>query len=129
MLKLRRMGTHRVQIKGVLPWLVRWACRANTRDFLCLGCSSRPSTKYVFSHPYNISVHLCLSPGKLGRQPCWVACLSVTVSVYGSAYKRNVLVHPLKGRRYIRAICIWMPREDMNKRWGRTGTVLRVLIN
>ncbi len=27
------MGTQRVHIKGVLPWLVRWACRAGTRDF------------------------------------------------------------------------------------------------
>ncbi len=27
------MGTQRVQMKGVLPWLVRWACRAGTRDF------------------------------------------------------------------------------------------------
>ncbi len=27
------MGTQRVQMKGVLPWLVRWASRADTRDF------------------------------------------------------------------------------------------------
>jgi hypothetical protein len=27
------MGTQRVQMKGVLPWLVRWACRAGTRAF------------------------------------------------------------------------------------------------
>ncbi len=26
------MGTQRVQMKGVLPWLVHWACRAGTRD-------------------------------------------------------------------------------------------------
>ncbi len=32
-LKLRWMGTQRVQMKGVPPWLVRWACRAGTRDF------------------------------------------------------------------------------------------------
>jgi hypothetical protein len=38
-------------MKGVLPWLVRWACRASTRNFLsCLGCSIRPSSKYVFPH-------------------------------------------------------------------------------
>jgi hypothetical protein len=38
-------------MKGVLPWLVRWACRASTRDFCpCLGCSSRPSTIYLFPH-------------------------------------------------------------------------------
>jgi hypothetical protein len=27
------MGTQRVQMKGVLPWLVRWARRAGSRDF------------------------------------------------------------------------------------------------
>ncbi len=71
------MGTQRVQIKGILPWLVRWACRAGTRDFwYCLGCSSRPSTKLVFSSMYTISIPLSPSPSKLGRQPCWVACLS-----------------------------------------------------
>ncbi len=33
-LKLRWMGTQRVQMKGVLPWLVRWACRAGPRDLV-----------------------------------------------------------------------------------------------
>ncbi len=32
-LKLRQMGTYGVQMKGVLPWFVRWARRAGTRDF------------------------------------------------------------------------------------------------
>jgi hypothetical protein len=42
----------------------------------CLGCYSRPSTKYVFPHQqYSIP----LFP-KLGRQPYWVACLLVCVS-------------------------------------------------
>jgi hypothetical protein len=27
------MGTQRVQMKGILPWLVRWARHAGTRDF------------------------------------------------------------------------------------------------
>jgi hypothetical protein len=27
------METYRVQMKGELPWLVRWACCAGTRDF------------------------------------------------------------------------------------------------
>jgi hypothetical protein len=27
------MGTQSVQMKGVLPWLIRWACRAGPRDF------------------------------------------------------------------------------------------------
>jgi hypothetical protein len=48
LLKLRHLGAHRVQMKGVLPWLVCWACRADTRDFLCLGCSSRPAVQNMF---------------------------------------------------------------------------------
>jgi hypothetical protein len=36
MLKLRLVGTQRVQIKGGLPWLVRWACRAGTRALAAL---------------------------------------------------------------------------------------------
>ncbi len=36
LLKLRWMETQRVQMKGVLPWLVRWACRARKKfHFLC----------------------------------------------------------------------------------------------
>jgi hypothetical protein len=33
-------------MKGVPPWLVRWARRAGTRDFFlsCLGWPSQPST-------------------------------------------------------------------------------------
>ncbi len=27
------METYRVQMKGELPWLVRWACCTGTRDF------------------------------------------------------------------------------------------------
>ena len=43
---------------------------------LRLGCSSRPNTKYFFPHRTLLSP----SPSKLGRQPCWVACLLVCVS-------------------------------------------------
>jgi hypothetical protein len=48
-------------------------CKYKYTIFLsCLGCSSRPSTKF--------SIPLSPSPSKLGRQPCWVACLLVCVS-------------------------------------------------
>jgi hypothetical protein len=33
-----------------------------------------------FSSPYTFSIPLSKSPSKLGRQPCWVACLLVCVS-------------------------------------------------
>jgi hypothetical protein len=77
LLKLRWMGTQRVQMKGVPPWLVRWSCRGNTRDFLfCLCCSNRPST----------SILIPLSPSS--SKPAgihWVGCLTVCVS--GSTLK------------------------------------------
>jgi hypothetical protein len=38
-------------MKGVLPWLVRWACRASRRDFCpALAALARPSSKYFFPH-------------------------------------------------------------------------------
>jgi len=81
-------------MKGVLPWL----------DFSCLykrflsrfGCSSRPSSKYFFSSPHTISIHLSLSHKKLGRQSCWVACLVICVSGIST---RPVLQGPLSGSR------------------------------
>ncbi len=43
-LKLMHTRTHGVQMKGFLQWLVCWACRAGTKDFLSrLGCSSQPT--------------------------------------------------------------------------------------
>jgi hypothetical protein len=38
-------------MKGAQSWLVRWACRAGTRDFCsALAASSKPSTRYFFPH-------------------------------------------------------------------------------
>jgi hypothetical protein len=60
LLKLRWMGTRRVQMNGILTWLVGslgLSCRYK-RFFFCLGCSSRPSTKYFFTivHFFNFFV-------------------------------------------------------------------------
>jgi hypothetical protein len=44
-------STSTVQMKGILPWLVRWAFTCPYKRFLSsLGCSSRPNTKYLFPH-------------------------------------------------------------------------------
>jgi hypothetical protein len=49
LLKLRQMGTYRVKMKGVIPWLVRWACRAGTRDFYpALAALVRPVQNIFF---------------------------------------------------------------------------------
>ncbi len=73
-------GTQRVQMKGVLPWLFRWACAAGTRDFCPALAALIGPVQNIFSSPYTISMPLSLSPSKLGRQLCWVACLLVSVS-------------------------------------------------
>ncbi len=51
LLKRMWMGTQRKQMKGVLSWLFRWACRAYTGDFFLPWLHyihSRPSTKDLF---------------------------------------------------------------------------------
>ncbi len=35
-------------MKGVFSWLVRWACRAGTRDFCSVLDTRRPITKHFF---------------------------------------------------------------------------------
>jgi hypothetical protein len=52
----------------------------------CLGCSSRPRTKYFFlTVHYMYLIPLYPSSSKLGRQPCWTACLLVCVSGFTMA--------------------------------------------
>jgi hypothetical protein len=67
-------------MKEVLPWLVRWACRAGTRDFCSALAAEVDPVQNIFSSSYTISIPLASSPSKLGRQPFWVACLLVCVS-------------------------------------------------
>ena len=53
------MGTQRVQIKGVLPWLVHWARRAITRDFYPAFASLVSSVQNLFLltvHHFNLCV-------------------------------------------------------------------------
>jgi hypothetical protein len=72
-------------MKGVLSWLVHWACRAEPRDFVLPELEHAlvgAPYKIFFSSPYTISIPLSASPNNLGRQPCWVACLVVSVSGY-----------------------------------------------
>jgi hypothetical protein len=66
-------------MKGLLPWLVLWALH------VCLGCSSRPSAKYLFPHRtlFQFICHMQL-PSKLGRQSC-CACLLMWQSSVGGA--------------------------------------------
>jgi len=74
-------------MKGVLPWLVLWVCRAGTRDF-CSALAVLVAAQYKirFSSPYTISIHLSPSPSKLGRQACWVVCLLIWISLVPTVY-------------------------------------------
>jgi len=69
-------------MKGVLPWLIYWACNADTRDFCSVLAALVGTVQNIFTSLYTISIPLSSSPSKLDRQPCWVACL--LVCVFGS---------------------------------------------
>ena len=85
LLKLPRQrgtrGVHMMIWKGSFTgWFVGFVLPSK-RLLSCLGCSSRPITKYyLFSSPHTISLHLSPSPSKLGRQSCRVACLLIYIS-------------------------------------------------
>ncbi len=51
-----------------------WVWRAGTREF-CSTLAALVGSIYFFPSPYIISIPLSPSLNKLGRQPCWVACL------------------------------------------------------
>ncbi len=69
-----------VQMKGFLPWWVRWDCRAGTRYF----CSALAALVSPVQNDVFLTVHyfdsFYPSPSKVGMQPCWVACLFLCVS-------------------------------------------------
>jgi hypothetical protein len=68
MLKLMQMGTKRVQMKGVLRWLFRWALHVGTQDFWpALADLVGPLQNIKFFFPYSISIHLSPSSSKPGR--------------------------------------------------------------
>jgi hypothetical protein len=73
-------------MKGVLPCLVRWTCRAGTRDFCsALAHLVGPSSKYFFL-TIHYSIHLFPSPTKLARLVCVsvsdIRCVSLFVVCY-----------------------------------------------
>ena len=46
----------RVQMKGVFPWLVHWACRVDTIDFCSALAVLVGLVKNIFSSPSTISI-------------------------------------------------------------------------
>jgi hypothetical protein len=58
-------------MKGVLAWLVRWARRADTRDFFPSLADLVSPGQNIFCSPYTIytiSIYVSQSPSNLGRQ-------------------------------------------------------------
>ncbi len=49
----RRERTHRVHMKVILPWLVRWACRAGTRNF----CPALAALVGPVQHIFFLAIH------------------------------------------------------------------------
>jgi hypothetical protein len=47
------MGTQRVQMKGVLPWLVHWSCRVGSKDF----CSALAALVDPVQNIFFLTVH------------------------------------------------------------------------
>ncbi len=78
-------------MEGALPWLVRWACRADILNFCPAFAALVGLLQKFFSSPCTISIHLSPSPSKLGRQSCWVACLLVGVSGDDQRWKKLCL--------------------------------------
>jgi hypothetical protein len=75
-LKLRQMGLQ----NRVLPWSVRWAHHASTRDFCTALTALVFPVQIFFFSQCTISVHFSPSSSNLGRQSCRVACHFICVS-------------------------------------------------
>jgi hypothetical protein len=73
LLKLMQMGPSGVQMKEVLPWLVRWARRAGRRDFYPSFAFLDSQVLNNFSSLDTISLFVFLLPSNLGRHSCRVA--------------------------------------------------------
>ncbi len=73
------------KVSTVHPWLVHWVLCACTRDFFpalaALVGLVVQNTNYFCSSPYTVLLHLSPAPSKLGRQSCYVTCVSVTCSM------------------------------------------------
>jgi hypothetical protein len=86
------MGAQRVQMKGVLPWLVRWACRASTRDFCSALAALVGPVQKNFSptvHYFNSFVPVAQQAGQaamLGRLSLSMCLWSENSIVLASLY-------------------------------------------
>ncbi len=80
-LKLRWMGTQRVQMKDVLPWLVRWAFMPVQETFILPRLLWSAQYKIFFSAPYTI-FNLCVPIAQQPGQAVVPGHLSLNVCLY-----------------------------------------------
>jgi hypothetical protein len=50
-------------MKGVLPWLVRWACRADTIDFCPALVIPGQNIRFLAAHLFTLLVPIAQQPG------------------------------------------------------------------
>jgi hypothetical protein len=85
------MGTYRVQMKGVFPWLIRWACCVGTGDFcpaLAVLVSSVQNIFFLTVHFFNSFVSTAQQVGQavvLGRLTLSVCLCSRSLDVVHGA--------------------------------------------
>ncbi len=75
------MGTQKVQMKGVFPWLVRWACRAGTRDF----CSALAALVSPVQNIFFLAVHyfnFFVLIAQQARQAAVLGCLPLSMCLW-----------------------------------------------
>ncbi len=75
------MGAQGVHVKGVLPWLGRWVCRAGTRDFCpALAALIGPVRNFVFLtvHYFNSFVPIA----QQARQATLLGRLSLSMCLW-----------------------------------------------
>jgi hypothetical protein len=81
LLKLRQMGTQRVHMKEVLPWLVHWARRAGTRD-LCPALAALVSSVQNVFPRHALLVHFIVHFTQQAGQAVVPSRLSINLCLW-----------------------------------------------
>jgi hypothetical protein len=83
-------------MKGVPPWLVRWACCADTRDFSSALAALVGPGQNIFSSPYTISIPFGTIAQQAG-QAAVLGCLSLSLCLCSG--QERISLNPLSGYR------------------------------
>jgi hypothetical protein len=80
-------------MKGVLPWLVFWACRAGKQDFVLLWTLVGPlqNISFLTVHYFNSIVDIA----QQARQAAVLGRLSLSMCLWGQVVRRCVFIAQL----------------------------------